>query len=177
MGRSRTTSPAKQLSSRAPELALIADNTDLVGAGASGMGGIVKGKRSEWEERTDGIMLMLRAICSKITTNNTQHPAPISYALHVLFVPLALAPDGALDGTAAPVRNPFPFAHRLNTLDRDRIVVSAGWHSLGKSRYYATALTRKRGARHGSAISRPAPELMSMAIAMQVGLSVATPVP
>ncbi|KAF8264082.1 hypothetical protein EI94DRAFT_1739241 [Lactarius quietus] len=77
MGRSRTTSPAKQLSLRAPKLALIADNTDLVGAGASGTGGIVKGKRSEWDEHTDGIMLMLRAICFKITTNNTEHPAPI----------------------------------------------------------------------------------------------------
>ena len=33
---------------------LIDDNTDLVGAGASGMGGMVKGKGGEWEERTTG---------------------------------------------------------------------------------------------------------------------------
>lgn len=54
------------------------------------------------------------------------------YALHVLFVPPAPSPDGALDSTAAPVRNPFPFAHKPNTLDRDRIVVPAGWDSWGK---------------------------------------------
>ena len=33
---------------------------------------------------------------------------------------------------AAPPRNPFPFQHRTNTLDRDRIVVPAGWDSWGK---------------------------------------------
>ena len=54
------------------------------------------------------------------------------YALHVLFVPPAPAPDGALDGTAAPMRNPFPFVYKPNTLDRDRIVVPAGWDSWGK---------------------------------------------
>lgn len=32
----------------------------------------------------------------------------------------------------APVRNPFPFQHKPNTLDRDRIVVPAGWDSWGK---------------------------------------------
>ncbi|KAN0140396.1 hypothetical protein V8E53_001605, partial [Lactarius tabidus] len=54
------------------------------------------------------------------------------YVLHILFVPSAPSPDGALDGTAAPVRNPFPFVHKPNTLDRDRIVVPAGWGSWGK---------------------------------------------
>ena len=54
------------------------------------------------------------------------------YTLHVLFVPPAPSPDGALDSTAAPVRNPFPFVHKPNTLDRDRIVVPAGWDSWGK---------------------------------------------
>jgi dynein cytoplasmic 1 light intermediate chain len=54
------------------------------------------------------------------------------YALHTLFVPPAPAPDGALDGAAAPARNPFPFLHKPNTLDRDRIVVPAGWDSWGK---------------------------------------------
>ena len=33
---------------------------------------------------------------------------------------------------AAPPRNPFPFQHKPNTLDRDRIVVPAGWDSWGK---------------------------------------------
>lgn len=32
----------------------------------------------------------------------------------------------------APVRNPFPFPHKPNTLDRDRIVIPAGWDSWGK---------------------------------------------
>jgi hypothetical protein len=32
----------------------------------------------------------------------------------------------------APVRNIFPFSHKPNTLDRDRIVVPAGWDSWGK---------------------------------------------
>lgn len=54
------------------------------------------------------------------------------YALHTLFVPPAPAPDGSLDGAAAPARNAFPFSHKPNTLDRDRIVVPAGWDSWGK---------------------------------------------
>lgn len=32
----------------------------------------------------------------------------------------------------APIRNIFPFNHKPNTLDRDRIVVPAGWDSWGK---------------------------------------------
>lgn len=32
----------------------------------------------------------------------------------------------------APLRNPFPFQHKSNTLDRDRIVVPTGWDSWGK---------------------------------------------
>jgi hypothetical protein len=54
------------------------------------------------------------------------------YVLHTLFVPPAPSPDGALDSTAAPVRNPFSFVYKPNTLDRDRIVVPAGWDSWGK---------------------------------------------
>ena len=30
------------------------------------------------------------------------------------------------------MRNPFPFVHKPNTLDRDRIVVPGGWDSWGK---------------------------------------------
>jgi Dynein light intermediate chain (DLIC) len=44
---------------------LIDDNSDIAGVGASGMGGMVKGKGGEWEERTDGVMQVLRAICLK----------------------------------------------------------------------------------------------------------------
>ena len=46
------------------------------------------------------------------------------YAFHVLFVPPVPSPDGTLDDTAAPVRNPF---HKPNTLDGERLVVPAGW--------------------------------------------------
>ena len=44
---------------------LIDEGSDLVGAGASGMGAMVKGKGGEWEEQTDGIMQVLRTICLK----------------------------------------------------------------------------------------------------------------
>ena len=121
------------------------------------MGGMVKGKGGEWEERTDGIMQILRKICLKCVCHfmdffirfsfswvadgaslfyTTSQPTTLNvlrqYTLHTLFVPPAPAPDGALDGTVAPMRNPFPFVHKPNVLDRDRIVVPAGWDSWGK---------------------------------------------
>lgn len=43
---------------------LIDEGHDLA-AGSSGMGGMVKGKGGEWEERTDGVMQVLRTICLK----------------------------------------------------------------------------------------------------------------
>lgn len=43
---------------------LIDDGNDMA-AGTSGMGSMVKGKGGEWEERTDGIMQVLRTICLK----------------------------------------------------------------------------------------------------------------
>lgn len=46
---------------------LIDENNDIIGAGTSGMGGMVKGKGGEWEERTDGVMQVLRTICLKCT--------------------------------------------------------------------------------------------------------------
>jgi dynein light intermediate chain 1 len=46
---------------------LIDESSDLTGVGASGMGGMVKGKGGEWEERTDGAMQVLRTICLKCT--------------------------------------------------------------------------------------------------------------
>ncbi|TFY50288.1 hypothetical protein EVG20_g11608 [Dentipellis fragilis] len=118
---------------------LIDDNNDLV-AGASGMGGMVKGKGGEWEERTDGIMQVLRTICLKYGAGlfyTTQQPATLQvlrhYALHLLFIPPAPSPGlSSPTEPTAPARNPFPFQHKPNTLDRDRIVVPAGWDSWGK---------------------------------------------
>lgn len=55
------------------------------------------------------------------------------YVLHLLFMPPAPSP-GMVTSTEvqAPVRKIFPFSHKPNTLDRDRIVVPAGWDSWGK---------------------------------------------
>ncbi|KAF5363392.1 hypothetical protein D9756_000241 [Leucocoprinus leucothites] len=118
---------------------LIDEEIDTVAA-ASGMGGMVKGKGGEWEERTDGVMQVLRTICLKYGASlfyTTPQPATLQvlrqHALHLLFMPPLVAP--AINGGSeapAPIRNPFPFQHKPNTLDRDRIVVPAGWDSWGK---------------------------------------------
>ncbi|KAF8969341.1 dynein 1 light intermediate chain [Flammula alnicola] len=118
---------------------LIDDGNDMV-AGTSGMGSMVKGKGGEWEERTDGVMQVLRTICLKYGAAlfyTTPLPANLQvlrqYALHLLFMPPAPSP-GMVVATEvqAPVRHIFPFTHKSNTLDRDRIVVPAGWDSWGK---------------------------------------------
>ena len=44
---------------------LIDEGNDVIGAGTSGMGGMVKGKGGDWEEQTDGVMQVLRTICLK----------------------------------------------------------------------------------------------------------------
>lgn len=54
------------------------------------------------------------------------------YALHLLFIPPAPSLTMAGSEAPAPVRNPFPFQHKPNPLDRDRIVVPVGWDSWGK---------------------------------------------
>ncbi|CUA69359.1 Cytoplasmic dynein 1 light intermediate chain 2 [Rhizoctonia solani] len=97
--------------------------------------GMVKGKGGEWEERTDGIMQVLRTVCLKYGAAlfyTTTQPAVLSvlrsYVLHFLF----MAPFVQPGETAIPHKNPFPFNARPNTLDRDRIVVPAGWDSWGK---------------------------------------------
>lgn len=55
------------------------------------------------------------------------------YTLHLLFIPPVPSPAGLSSADApAPIKNPFPFSHKPNTLDRDRIVVPAGWDSWGK---------------------------------------------
>lgn len=43
----------------------IIDEGHDMGTGATSMGGMVKGKGGEWEERTDGIMQVLRTVCLK----------------------------------------------------------------------------------------------------------------
>ena len=123
------------------------------------MGGMVKGKGGEWEERTDSIMQVLRAICLKCGCSflscacldligsghadgaslfyTTPQPATLQvlrqYALHMLFIPPAPSPSMASGGeVTAPPRNPFPFQHKPNALDRDKIVIPAGWDSWGK---------------------------------------------
>ncbi|KAG9103879.1 hypothetical protein FRC06_007276 [Ceratobasidium sp. 370] len=97
--------------------------------------GMVKGKGGEWEERTDGIMQVLRTICLKYGAAlfyTTPQPSTLSvlrsYILHFLF----MAPFVQPGETTVPYKNPFPFNTRPNTLDRDRIVVPAGWDSWGK---------------------------------------------
>ncbi|KAF7302019.1 Dynein 1 light intermediate chain [Mycena indigotica] len=118
---------------------LIDESGDPVG-GASGMGGMVRGKGGEWEEQTDSIMQVLRTICLKYGAGlfyTTQQPATLQvlrqYALHMLFIPPAPSPAVASGAEApAPVRNPFPFTHKPNYLDRDHIVIPAGWDSWGK---------------------------------------------
>ncbi|KAF7332396.1 Cytoplasmic dynein 1 light intermediate chain 1 [Mycena kentingensis (nom. inval.)] len=116
------------------------DESGDTGAGASGMGGMVRGKGGEWEERTDSIMQILRTICLKYGAGlfyTTQHPATLQvlrqYALHMLFIPPAPSPAVASGAEApAPIRNPFPFTHKPNYLDRDHIVIPSGWDSWGK---------------------------------------------
>ncbi|KAJ3776680.1 dynein light intermediate chain-domain-containing protein [Lentinula raphanica] len=120
-------------------------------------GGMVKGKGGEWEERTDGIMQILRTICLKYGAAlfyTTPLPETLSilrqYTLHTLFVSSAPSLPNSLSSTngsislgevntlvsttntSTPIRNPFPFPHRPNTLDRDRVVIPSGWDSWGK---------------------------------------------
>ncbi|KAG6841846.1 hypothetical protein C0991_006253 [Blastosporella zonata] len=115
------------------------DGSDDMAAGASGMGSMVKGKGGEWEERTDGVMQVLRTVCLKYgaslfytTTVPTTLQALRQYALHALFMPPAPSPVASGTEPQAPTRNIFPFNDKPNTLDRDRIVVPAGWDSWGK---------------------------------------------
>lgn len=61
---------------------LIDESNDLV-AGASGMGGMVKGKGGEWEERTDGVMQILRTICLKCRLFHDSHDLSQSLMHHI----------------------------------------------------------------------------------------------
>ncbi|PFH49236.1 hypothetical protein AMATHDRAFT_148080 [Amanita thiersii Skay4041] len=117
---------------------LIDEGHDMV-AGASGMSGMVKGKGGAWEERTDSIMQVLRTICLKYGSSLfyvTPLPATLQvlrqYALHLLSMPPAPSPSVTSSDAPASIRHIFPFNHKPNTLDRDRIVVPVGWDSWGK---------------------------------------------
>ena len=48
------------------------------------------------------------------------------HALHLLFIPPPPSSDAGIS------RNPFPFVHKPNALDRDRINIPTGWDSWGK---------------------------------------------
>ncbi|KAG5648773.1 hypothetical protein DXG03_000122 [Asterophora parasitica] len=107
---------------------LIDDGNDMA-AGASGMGSMVKGKGGEWEERTDGTD---GASLFYTTTVPSTVQVLRQYALHALFMPPAPSPISSSGEPQGPIRNVFSFQHKPNTLDRDRIVVPAGWDSWGK---------------------------------------------
>ena len=160
---------------------LIDDTNDLVGAGSSGMGGMVKGKGDEWEERTDAIMQILRTVCLKCTCPNnrrnssfhlsgplqmvlafsTQHRnrrRSMSYAsIHCIpfsYPPLQL-PKTLL--TARPHRRATHF-HSCTSQIHSTVTVS--WFPQAgtageRLQCYAMDLMRRRGARRGNTISRP----------------------
>ena len=52
------------------------------------------------------------------------------HALHLLFMPPAPTPSSS--EAQPPVRDLFPFVQKPNTLERDWILVPAGWDSWGK---------------------------------------------
>ena len=81
----------------------------------------------------------LKCTCHLVPTHFTSHHKPIihdtavggpstssQYALCVLFVSPTLSPNGTLDDTTAPARDPYSFIYKPNTLDGDCIVVPAG---------------------------------------------------
>jgi len=119
---------------------LIDEGSDLVGAGASGMGPMVKGKGGEWEEQTDGVMQVLRTVCLKCESSvllcvvnvptrmirrscavlydsTTQYPQRAStvHATSPLYPSSTVARPGTWDGSARPnaksVRVPPPTEH------------------------------------------------------------------
>ena len=108
-------------------------------------------KGAGWEERTDWIQQALRTLClacasfllpsshadeadgaALFYTAPTQpHTYTLlrSYLLHRLYtVPPPLEPNN----DAPPSTSRFPFPHRANVLDRDAVMVPAGWDSFGK---------------------------------------------
>ena len=104
------------------------------------MGGMVKGKgRTHVRDHADTAHSLLEMYVSpraySVHFSPQTYPTPLQpmtlndlrqYAHRVLFVSPAPSLDSTLDNTAAPARNPFPFVHKPNIIDGDRIVVPAG---------------------------------------------------
>ncbi|ORY26475.1 dynein light intermediate chain-domain-containing protein [Naematelia encephala] len=97
-------------------------------------------KGGGWEERTDWVQQVLRTICLSYgaslfytaASQPTTYTLLRSYLLHRLYtVPPPLDPSNdAPPPTASSSR--FLFPHRANVLDRDAVMVPAGWDSWGK---------------------------------------------
>ncbi|EJT50405.1 hypothetical protein A1Q1_00337 [Trichosporon asahii var. asahii CBS 2479] len=101
-----------------------ADQMDSVGDEMGMKGG-------SWEERTDWIQQVLRTIClsygaALFYTSQTQ---PQTYTLLRDYLVHRLYTTPGASGE--PVAR-YPFAHRANVLDRDAVLVPAGWDSWGK---------------------------------------------
>jgi hypothetical protein len=117
---------------------------DLVGAGRSGMGGMVKrsmgGQRGDYPSSaccTQCVLLhwLPRSFLISLARLGELQKMQASFFHSTAIddnqrlVPIRACPcsssDGALDGTVAPVLNTFPFRHKPNTpLDCGRVFVS-----------------------------------------------------
>lgn len=102
-------------------------------------------KGGGWEERTDWIQQVLRTVClaygaALFYTAPTQpqtYTLLREYLFHRLYsVPPPLTQPGSGSGgpqeAVAAYPSRFPFPHRANVLDRDAVLVPAGWDSWGK---------------------------------------------
>lgn len=114
------------------------------------------GMKGHWEEKTDWIQQVLRTVslaCElrvlfRLTSDDKMlmidgaalfYTAPTQpqtytilrqYLLHRLYtIPPPLHPA---ENAAPTPASPFPFAQRANVLDRDAVMVPAGWDSYGK---------------------------------------------
>ncbi|KAF8339042.1 dynein light intermediate chain-domain-containing protein [Cantharellus anzutake] len=113
-------------------IVVVCSKADLIDNDDTGLAGL-KGRGGDWEERSDTVMQVLRTICLKYGAAlfyTSQQPATLAalrqYILHFLFIPPS-PPAGS-----PPLKYSFAFSQRPNTLDRDRILVPAGWDSWGK---------------------------------------------
>ena len=119
--------------------------TDLVGAGASAVGGMVKGHTGKWEERTDGIMQIMCTI--RLNVRVTFHPFSFKWCGATLFY---TSPQWMTRNVLRQCTSPILFASpvparsttlrhqcathcycRQNTLDNGCIIVRR-WDSWGK---------------------------------------------